>query len=212
MNLKKMILSWDATQKAAGVMLVSNVLLAAGLLMAINKLSDQHERIVLTPPGLSKQVSVGWLDADTEYLKSFGLYFATLMTNVTPKSAPLVADSLSSMVAPAIYPDVRKQILAFGKDPAFLASGGSVSFEASEIVAEKGTNKVFIVGERTVNTVGSRERTQQVLELTLKMAAGRPQVQAIDYYPGNQPHTAEWLAQNKGRLEAEQAASAAQKD
>ena len=207
-----MMLGWDVTQKALGVMALSNLLLATGLVISLSKLSDTHERVVLTPPGLSKQVSVGWLDADVDYLKSFTLYFGTLMTNVTPKSAQLVADALSSMVAPSIYPEVRKQILAFAKDPAFLASGGSVTFEAGDIISEKETNKFFLVGERTVASVGGRERTQQVLELTIKMVAGRPQVQAVDYYSGNQPHTAQWLFENQAQLQAEQAASANQKN
>lgn len=214
MNLKKMISSWEGATKVAAAMAFTNVLLAIGLLMAVSALSNKHERIVLTPPGLSKQVAVDWLKADVDYMKSFAMYFGGLMTNVTPKNAQLVADTLSSMVAPAIYPDVRKQILSFSKNPAHLSSGGAVTFDAIEIIAEEATSKFFVIGDYTVHSSTNRERTQQVLELVIKMVDGRPQVQAADFYPGNTPRTAEWIANNAERLAAEraEAASAAQKD
>ncbi|ABM97140.1 type IV conjugative transfer system protein TraE [Methylibium petroleiphilum] len=213
MNLKNMTKTWQAANKVAALMLVSNVALAAALLVSIVAFSGNRERVVLVPPHLEKRVSVGWNTADAEYLKGFGTYFAMLTANVTPKSASFVADTLSSAVSPAIYPEVRKQVLVLAKDPVFQKSGASVRFDPIQVEYEAATNKVFVVGEITTNDATGRiSRVQSVYEMEIRMDNGRPQVTAMASYAGADPHTLQWIENNKERLAEQQAQADATKE
>ena len=212
MNLKNMTKTWQAANKVAALMLLSNLALAVAILVAVSTLSGNRERVVLVPPHLEKRVSVGWNVADAEYLKGFGMYFAMLSGNVTPRSAAFVADTLSSAVAPAIYPEVRKQVLVLAKDPVFQKNGASVRFDPTGVDYEAATNKVFVVGEVTTNDATGRiDRGQVVYEMEIRMDNGRPLVTAMVSYAGADPRTQQWLENNKARL-AEQQAHAATKE
>lgn len=206
MNLKNMTKTWQAANKVAALMLVSNLALAVALLMAVAALSSARERVVLVPPHLEKRASVGWNSADAEYLKGFGAYFAMLTANVTPKSAVFVADTLSSAVAPAIYPEVRRQVLVLARDPVFRKSGATVRFDPIQIEYEAATNKVFVVGEVTTNdATGHVRRAPTVYEMEIRMDNGRPLVTAMNSYAGNEPRTLQWIEDNRARLAEEQA-------
>jgi conjugal transfer pilus assembly protein TraE len=204
MNLGAFNRTWQSTNRSNAYLLISNVILAsvAGLLV-IDKVS-QHERIVLTPPYIDKPMTVAWKSADGEYLKAFGLYFTTLTANVTPKNVRFVADQLSSIVSPAIYPAVQKKLLALANDPAFLNTGGSVRFEPSRVLFEAETSKVFVSGEMTTQTAaGKPEIVMLTYELVVNMRDGRPVVDAIDSYDGDTARTRAWVQLHKADLDAE---------
>lgn len=189
-----MLNSWDAAMRVAACSLAVNLLLAVALCAAVLKLVNQHERVILTPPHLDKAVAVEWNSADADYLKSFGTYFALLTGNVTPKNVTFVADSLAGYVDSAIYPQVRKSILALAEDPAFVRSGTAIRFDATHVVYEPASSKVFVAGEMTaLDAVGRREATARVYELKVTMREGRPYVLAMTNYPGTEPRTLEWL-------------------
>ena len=207
MKLSFMKSTWESANKGTSVMLLSNVALALALsAMVVDKLTD-HERLVLVPPYIDKAVKVGWKSADAEYLKSFGLYFATLSANVSPKNVTFVTDSLSGMVSSRIYPDVRKKLLVLAEDPVFKTNGGSVRFEPDRVVFEADTSKVFVSGNMTTQTAGCRQESASLTyEMRIEMHAGRPLVDALTHYPGNQPRTLKWLEGNpKAAEDAKQA-------
>lgn len=197
MLMKKLMASWDGAKQVAMASTLIAVLLAAGNLLLIIKIASMHERIVITPPHVERRMEVNWRSADAEYLKSIGHYFSMLTGNVTVKSAPVVADIVSAIVAPEIYPEVRTQIMALAKDPAFASSSGTVRFDADRIVYEPLTNKVFVLGVVSTITSGGRtEARPRVYELQIRIAEGRPQIYAATNYEGKEARTQEWLKKN----------------
>jgi conjugal transfer pilus assembly protein TraE len=208
MKLSFMKSTWEAANKGASMMLMSNVVLALAVgALVVDKMSA-HERLVLVPPYIDKAVKVGWKAADAEYMKSFGLYFATLAANVSPKNVTFVADSLSGMVTSRIYPQVRKQLLVLAEDPVFKTTGGSVRFEPDRVMFESDSSKVFVMGNLTTQNAGGRQESEAVTyEMRVEMQAGRPVVDALTHYSGNQPHTLKWLESNPKAAEGTKAAA-----
>lgn len=199
MILKNMIKTITTANKLVDFLLISNVVLAVCLTMAVGKLVSSHEVTRLVPPGLDRAVTVGWDTADEDYLESVALYVADLAGNVTPGNAKFVADRLSQIMTPRIYQSGRAQILALADDPVFKNSGGSVRFEARKIVPERQTQKIFVLGQMTSQQIGSRDVRPMVIELKLIMKNGRPWVDGFDHYQGAEPHTEEWIDKNPTR-------------
>ncbi len=178
---------------------VVSIVLSAALLLCVFKLVNIHERIVVVPPGLSGPVAIDWGRADAEYLKTFGLFYATLLGTITPRNAEYVADRLSGMTAPNAYAKIRKQILAIGKDPAFVSSGSTSNFVANNLVHEIATGKVFVIGEnQTYSGFGAPKVTPVVYEIDAVITEGRPVVNSIVNYPGTDARTIEWKTTHPG--------------
>ncbi|WP_432263210.1 TraE/TraK family type IV conjugative transfer system protein [Cupriavidus sp. TMH.W2] len=199
MKLPLLTTSWEGANTLAATMVLSNVILATLLSVSLVNNFSQHETTRLVPPYLDKAVSVGWNTADTEYLESIGMYVATLAANVTPKNVNFVADRLSQLLTPRIYQNVRQQILALAQDPVFNSNGGSVRFEASQVVSEKETQKVFVIGQMTTQTISARETKSVVIEMKIIMENGRPWIASMDHYDGAEPRTLSWLEKNPSK-------------
>lgn len=170
---------------------------AVALCIALSALSSQHERIIIVPPGLSGPVAVDWGRADTEYLKSFGLFYATLIGTITPRNATYVADRLSGMTSPEAYPDIRNKILALAKDPAFQGSGSATNFVTNSVNYEPETGRVFIMGDsQTFTGFGAAKTHPTVYEIEARIIEGRPVVSSLVNYAGSEAHTTAWKAQH----------------
>jgi len=211
MKLLTMTNSWEGSNKFGSIMLISNVILSCVLAVSLYGNATTHEITRLVPPYLDKAVALGWNTADQSYLESVGLYVATLAGNVTPKSAKFVADRLSEILTPRIYQSAREQILALANDPAFANAGGSVRFDATKIVSEKETQKVFVIGQMTSQQIGSKDVKAMVIEMKIFMKDGRPWVDSLDHYDGSDPHTLGWMDKNPSKeqqIEKQQAAAA----
>lgn len=207
MKMSFMNTTWEKAREFGRNLAVSNVFLSAALLISVYTQSTNHERIVLTPPHVTERMSVGWNSADAEYLKSFGMYFALLTANVTPRNIDFVVNSLTTLVSPRIYPDVRKKLKTLAEDPLFKSQGGSVQFDITNVTYEPDTGKVFVTGELTQRSVLRRgEREPWVYEMKVSMVDGRPLVEALDSYQGNEPHTLKWFERHPSKTEAGEAA------
>lgn len=167
--------------------------LAIALLASVISLVTRHDRIVIVPPGLKEVAKIDWGSADAEYLKSFGMFYTTLMGSITPKNVEFLADRLSSMTAPEIYPQIRSKLLALSKDPSFMSSAASSSFITSQIIYDPETKLVFIVGDNQIfNGFGALKHNNMVYEIDVRMIEGRPVVYGITNYEGTEARTAEW--------------------
>lgn len=184
-------------------LLISNVILGIGLVYALVNFNNQRDRIVLVPPNLDSKAVVAWNHADREYLKSFGLYIATLVGNIQPKSSTIVLDSVSAFMDPTIYSDFRRQLLAVIEDPMFKASGSVISFLPNSIQYEAETSRVFILGTLITSTSSAQKYQKQVVyEVGAAIREGRPWVTHFLSYEGSIPHTVAWhvmKAQKEGK-------------
>ena len=124
-------------------LLVSNIILGAGMVYGLISISGERERIVLVPPTLDQKAEIAWKSANKEYVKSFGLYIATLVGNMQPKSSTIVLDAVSAFMDADIYTEFRRQIMTLIEDPVFKSSGSVISFQPNSIQYEAETNRVF---------------------------------------------------------------------
>lgn len=196
MKFKDALRNMGQLQSLALAMMASNVILAIGLAYSIIAISSVHERVVLVPPSLDKKAEISWNNANKEYLKSFGLYIATLVGNIQPKSSTVVLDSVSAFMDPRIYTDFRRQLIEVIEDPVFKSSGSVISFLPSSIQYENETARVFVSGTIITSTSGAQKYQKQVIyEIGTQIREGRPWVAHFTSYEGNTPHTVTWWVQ-----------------
>ena len=198
MRLKFMSRTWEMSTTLTLWLAVSNTVLVVLLFVVANKIFSMKERVVLVPPYLNEQVSVGWNSASEAYYKSFGLYFATLVGNITPSNVDFVTDILSTFLAPEIYTSIKPKLIALSKDAIFRESGGTSVFSSSSISYEPETSKVFVAGTMTMASYAKSqpELKNVIYEIAIHIKDGRPMISYLDSYEGGQPRTLKWLAAN----------------
>ncbi|AVO43435.1 TraE/TraK family type IV conjugative transfer system protein [Simplicispira suum] len=200
MNLKSYLTSMSQLQTLTLTVILSNVILATGLVFALINITGQRERVVLVPPSLDKKAEIAWESANKDYLKSFGLYVATMVGNIQPKSSSVVLDTASVFMDPEIYSEFRKQLIAIIEDPVFKASGSVISFMPQSVQFEPETSRVFVIGSIVTSTSGSTKYQKNVVyEVGLKIREGRPWVTHFTSYEGTAIRSVNWWAQKSSR-------------
>jgi len=199
MNLMSAVRSMDRLQKLTIGLLGSNLIMAGGLTYAIIVASESHERIVLVPPHLTEKVEVAWSSANKEYLKSFGLYIASLVGNIQPRSSTVILDSVSAFMTPAIYTDFRRQMMAIIDDPVFKQSGAVMSFQPNTIQFEAETSRVFVTGNLITKTSSNEFQKTVTYEIGVTIKEGRPVVTHFTSYEGSVIRTVNWHINNSAR-------------
>lgn len=186
-------------KKQVSVLGITCAALSLTLAVSVGALATRHDRIVVVPPGLSGPVAIDWGRADAEYMKTFGIFYSTLLGTITPRNAQFVADRLTGMTAADAYPAIRLSILAMAKDPSFAGSGSATDFVSNQVVYEPESGKVFVSGDNHVYSgFGQPKLTQVVYEMDIRIVEGRPVMYAIVNYPGFEPHTIEWKTGHPG--------------
>lgn len=199
MNISSLSSNINSLRKQVVVLGVVALLLAATLFIAVIKLTQIHDRIVVVPPGLSGPVAIDWGRADTEYMKSFGFFYATLLGTINPSNINYVAERLSFITDRNVFTEINKQIRSLARDPVFISSIASANFSISQMVEDSEGGKIFAIGDNTTYSgVGSPNKTQMVYEMEIKIIEGRPVVQSVSRYPGNIPRTEKWKRENPG--------------
>lgn len=195
MILKRFSATWESTIRSNNFLLVSNTCLVILTAILITLLLSRHERLVLVPPHLDSKMEVSWNSANEGYYKSFGMYVATLIGSVTPRTVKFVANSLGDFMAPPIYSKVRAQILSLANSPTFMHATSTNFFRPDSIVYEASTSRVFVLG-KLVNAgfqeVADSEKPV-IYEMRIRMHDGRPQITGFTSYSGTQAHTLKWL-------------------
>ncbi len=203
MNFKNALRNMGQLQAMTKGMILSNIILALGVVYAMVHFNNQRDRVVLVPPNMDAKAVIAWNYADREYLKSFGLFIANLVGNIQPKSSTVVLDSVSAFMDPSIYTDFRRQLLAVIEDPVFKASGSVISFLPASIQYEPETSRVFVTGTLITSTSGAQKYQKQVVyEVGASIRSGRPWVTHFLSYEGSIPRTVTWHvthAQKEGK-------------
>ena len=195
MRMPTALKNMDSLQKLSIGSLCSNVILAVGLVVAIIQITGEHERIVLVPPHLDRQVEIAWNSADAEYMKSFGLYVATLVGNVQPRTSKVVLDTVGAFMDAEIYGEFRRQTRAIIDDPIFKQSGAVITFQPSSIQYEAETSRVFVVGALITKSATNNRAKTVTYEIGMQVRNGRPWVHHFTSYEGSVPHTLSWHVQ-----------------
>ena len=200
MKFKDAMRNMSQLQLMTKGLLVSNAILGLGVVYALFTVNGQRERIVLVPPTLDAKAEIAWESANKEYIKSFGLYIATMVGNIQPKSSTVVLDGVSAFMDPQVYVEFRRQILTLIEDPVFKASGSVISFQPNASQYEIETSRVFISGTLITATSGSQKYQKQVTyELGVSIREGRPWISHFLSYEGSIPRTVSWHVNKQAR-------------
>ena len=185
--------TWENSIKTNYMLAAACVGLTVITLFSVYVTLTTHERIVVVPAGLKDRAAVSWNSADSTYLKSFGLFIATLIGNITPANVKFVSDSLSTYLAPDIYSEVRKKMLQLADSSDFADSASSTRFVPLDILYEPDTNKVFVSGQMIVASAITKQTQNLIYEMQIEVLNGQPIVQNVTSYDGLEFHTKKWL-------------------
>lgn len=193
MNYGKLRKTWEDTDSRNKLLIASNIGMVVLCGMMFSKIMSTHEIVTMQPPELSGIAKVGVDSANSEYKKSWALYTATLVGNVTPGNVAFVSDTLSGMLDSKIYPKIRTQIAAMAKDPVFANNSTSLVYEPRSVIYEPTSDKTFVVGEFYTMSAGGRTMTRRmVYEMIVSIQNYRPVITHMDTYEGL-PRTEKWL-------------------
>lgn len=193
MKFNSFFSQWESTKTANVVLLIAvGAMAVANVMLSLDLMRTKVER-ELIPPRLDQQVRVGYASADAAYYKSWGLYVAELVGNISPGNANFVAEALGRLFTSSDAQHVRTQVLAEGHS---LQQNGSVMyFKAKELVYDPDTQTVFVTGtQRQISPDGSSLSAQEfTYQMQVKIVQGQPVLTGLTAYPGS-AHTKAWLA------------------
>lgn len=191
--------TWENSIRANLMLSAACVIMAVITLFAAVTSLTRHDRIVIVPAGLAGKTSVEWTSADSSYYKSFGLFVATLIGNITPHNVKFVSDALSPYMGSVIYSDIRKRMLSLAESAQFRDSATATRFVPASVLYEPDTHKVFVQGQMIITTAISSRAEEMVYEMTLVIKDGMPIVDSISSYEGTDLHTQQWLENQKAQ-------------
>jgi conjugal transfer pilus assembly protein TraE len=186
----------SAVASAKLLMLVVICLVILNIFFGIALLRSRTQTI-LVPPNMDHSVRIGYAEADADYYKSWGLYVAEMVGNLTPGNANFVSTALGRLFSSSDYQKVTSAVLAQGQS---MAHNGVVSFfKAEAVIWEPQTSRVFVTGtRREVSPNGNASSVQTVTyQMRVSMSAGQPVLDQFITYEG-QAHTLAWEKANPG--------------
>lgn len=192
--------TWSLAAKNNSGLLVANVAMAIAMLILSYLAFGNRERVILTPPHLDTRVEIAWKSASKEYYEGWGLYIASTIGNVTPRSVSFITDILSPHFDSTIYVPIRTKLLSLLKDPNFTKANTFAYFAPERVTFEPEMNRVFVQGRLNSSTTniftdGKEAKSSEavVYEMDFVMKDGRPVVTRFDSYKGMEPRTQQWL-------------------
>jgi conjugal transfer pilus assembly protein TraE len=184
MNFKSFINSWqgiNAENKFHRLLLTVN---SIALVIAVIGWQTKDRVTVVVPPTLNEKAEIALSSASIGYKKSWGLFVAELLGNITPSNVEFVVESLSSMMTGENYEKFRTmsalQVEKIKRD------GMSISFEPRSIQYERQSDKVFVSGNSIVEAAGVKapQSFTRVFEVVVEIKNGLPKISYIDTYQG----------------------------
>jgi conjugal transfer pilus assembly protein TraE len=162
--------------------IVCGFLLFVNLILVIGVLNTE-KLVVLIPQGLSEQADIAQNKASEGYKKSWGMYAATLLGNITPENADFILSSLNDMVTPDIKLLLNDQVridLQTLKEERV-----SSTFEVKKVSYEPETDKVFVTGKHWITGVGAKSASSaQTFEFKIDIRNYAPVISHLALYEG----------------------------
>jgi len=158
--------------------------------LALVVLMQRNQTVVLVPPDLRQEARVGLKHADRNYLEAWGLFFATLMGNVTPRNIDFIMESLERYMAPDIYQEMAKSMYDQAKS---IKQGNlTLSFSAQEVAYDESTKRVKVRGQTVIRgTYGKPQGMNRTYDMAIEIRNYGPvltDVAALDQVlPGQSP-------------------------
>jgi conjugal transfer pilus assembly protein TraE len=181
-RLEKFLHSWRGAIAENRAHRIVALGLTAALLAAVFGLLRQEPVVVLVPPKLHDEIWVASNDAHAEYAKTWGLFLAELLGNVTPGNVDFIADAISPLLAPGIHKQVmetlHRQAEAIRRDRV------NLRFTPRTALYERSSRKVFVEGYGFASGAGSKDekREARTYEFVIAVERYAPLITHMDVY------------------------------
>ena len=200
MRLDRFLETWKGVIAENKFHRVATLVLAVAVLAAVVGLLRRDPVVVLVPPKLSEEVWISSKDAQIEYQKTWGLFLAELLGNVTPGNVEFLADAVSPLLSPKIHAQVIEAIHTQAQY--ILRDRVSLRFTPRSVVYEPESRKVFVEGYGFISGSGNTEEKKEArtYEFVIDVDRYAPKVTALTVYDGR-PKTEKVLEQEASKAE-----------
>ncbi len=206
MDIKRFQTSWAAMVAERNLHRIATPALAIAVLLLIMALVNNKPLVILVPPKLTEQVRISMDSADEAYKRSWGLFVATMIGNVTPGNAEYLLRNVEGLLSPRVYQSIKENLA--DQVQRIKRESMSITFNPREIQYEIATDRVFVFGRATITgSSGEKAEEARTYEFEIDMVNGIPQVTYFDLY-SDKPKTAK-VKEHEIR-QAERAAKTAQ--
>ena len=184
MDYKNFLKSWQGSISENKFHRVMLSVQSVCLVVALIGWQSKDRVTVIVPPTLNEKAEVAKNSATKGYKKSWGLYVAQIMGNISPANVDFVVESLSSLMDGEMYSKFRT--MAAIEVDNIKRNGMSVSFEPRSVTYEKETDKIFVSGNSTIQAAGSQspQSFTRVFEVIINIRNGVPSISLLDTYQG----------------------------
>lgn len=163
------------------LLVIANVVLGLAV-------STKDTKIVMLPPVADKEMWVTAQDASMTLRESWALHVATLVGNVTPRSAGNLDALLGSIIAPGAYEDVMRTIADLKKEVE--TEQIEIQFSPTGLYSIPSKHQVAVSGELRMRSLrGTEKRFVQTYLIGVDVRNYKPSIRSIviqegPYKPG----------------------------
>lgn len=176
--------------------IVNSFLVVAVILLAVRSFMTDTV-VVIKPYTLTEEAEITSSSAAASYHEAWGLFFSTLLGNVSPDSAKFIRDRVGPLLSPKIYTEVmaviEEQSLHIENDKVV------VRFEPRFVLFEAETGHVYVNGNSYIKDATTKEtREESTYEFRIKIQSYQPTVEYMTLYTGK-PRSEKVLKQMQDR-------------
>lgn len=184
MQLRQFLQTWQGLNRENLFHRAALGILAVALLVSQCQMMRDDQVVVLEPPmDLTERAKITPNGASDEYLRSWVLFIAQFLGNVTPDNAELVKEGLLPILSADVYNDIRQSLEQQVVE--FRESGMSTSYNVRQIIYESETDKYFVLGQQTTRAPSAEPQTERrVYEIEMDIERYRPVVTYLAAYNG----------------------------
>jgi len=159
------------------------ILLFVVAVLAVSLSNKSTTTVLLPPVKIDKEEWVTKNDASFGYKKSWALFAAELIGNVSPGNADFVLSQIQFLFSTGIYRDLVTILETQVKE--IKQEQISTRFYAKSVEKHPETNKLFIVGDfETASTSGKTVKSQRTFEFEVEIKNGFPEITFFNAYQG----------------------------
>ncbi|WP_295445153.1 TraE/TraK family type IV conjugative transfer system protein [uncultured Thiodictyon sp.] len=183
MTLQRFLSTWDGVNRENRFnRLFILLLIAANIALAVT-LIQTDRTVVLVPPTLEHEVTIGRNSASQEAKDVWALFVVELLGHVTPSNANFLITALDPLLAAAIRQEVLKVLDE--QTTAIKRENVSLSFEPGAITHDPKNDNIYITGKHVTTGPGAQPvAIERTYVLRIIFQNYRPRVAYLDVYPG----------------------------
>lgn len=183
MKLKEFLATWHGTQDENRFQRRSNLILLGINVVLLLVLMGKSHTVVMVPPGLNDQAEIGATRANDEARRAWGLYYATLIGNVTPGNVQLLSNQLAPTLTPALYHRVTQALESQIRQ--VQTEQITTRFQPKQTYVSAKTGHVYVVGDLITEGVrGNNDRETRTYEFGFVVSNYQVLLDAMDIHKG----------------------------